>query len=314
MLEQVLVLGRFDQAEVDAGGRGHAVELELDGELVGVVFLVLVISVARPFASTSAWTFFILFLSLRDSRPVDALLDEEVDEDPGVVLPLEDLDVALLLHDPEEELAELLALEDLLAALDPDLEVLGDLLDEPLLVGPLLLEVEDLPAAGDLVERRLGDVEVALLDEGLHLAVEEGHEQGPDVRPVDVGVGHDDDLVVAELLQAEVGLPEVRPQGGDQHPDVVVLEDLVRPGLLDVEDLAPERQDGLEAAVAALLGRAAGGIALDDVDLGQGRVALLAVGELARAGPRIRGRSSGGPARGPCGRRRGPGPRRRPSG
>src|SRR6185295_5680551 len=51
--------------------------------------------------------------------------------------------------------------------------------------------------------------------------------------------------------------------------------------LLDVEDLAAQRQDRLELAVAALLRRAAGGVALDDVDLAEGRVLLLAVGELA---------------------------------
>ena len=74
-------------------------------------------------------------------------MDEHLDQEEGVVLALQELDVVLLLHDPEEELAELLALEDLLMAFDPDLEVLGDLLDQPLLVGPLVLEVEDLAAA-----------------------------------------------------------------------------------------------------------------------------------------------------------------------
>ena len=52
--------------------------------------------------------------------------------------------------------------------------------------------------------------------------------------------------------------------------------------LLDVEDLAAQRQHRLRVAVAALLGRAAGGVALDDEDLGQRRVLDRAVGELAR--------------------------------
>ena len=51
--------------------------------------------------------------------------------------------------------------------------------------------------------------------------------------------------------------------------------------LLHVQDLAAQRQDRLELAVAALLGAAAGGVALDDVDLAQRRVLLLAVGQLA---------------------------------
>ncbi len=58
-------------------------------------------------------------------------------------------------------------------------------------------------------------------------------------------------------------------------------EHLVEARALDVEDLAAQRQHRLEGAVAALLGRAAGGIALDEQDLAFRRVALLAIGELA---------------------------------
>src|SRR5690606_36246072 len=64
------------------------------------------------------------------------------------------------------------------------------------------------------------------------------------------------------------------------------VEDLVEAGLLDVEDLTSEREDGLEVPVAGLLGRAAGGVALDEEDLALGGVLGGAVGELAgEAGP-----------------------------
>ena len=98
---------------------------------------------------------------------------------------------------------------------------------------------------------------------------------------VDVGVGHDDDPVVAQLREVEA-LADAGAEGDDQRPDVLAREDLVEAGLLDVEELAAQRQDRLEAPVAALLGRAAGRVALDEVELAAGRVALLAVGELAR--------------------------------
>ena len=52
-----------------------------------------------------------------------------------------------------------------------------------------------------------------------------------------------------------------------------VLQHLVDARLLDVEDLAAQREDRLRVAVAALLGRAAGGVALDDEQLGERRVA-----------------------------------------
>src|SRR3546814_8913025 len=56
-------------------------------------------------------------------------------------------------------------------------------------------------AAADLVERRLGNEEVPVLDQLRHLPVEEGQQQGTDVGAVDVGVGHDHDLVVAQFLE-----------------------------------------------------------------------------------------------------------------
>src|SRR5205823_10694295 len=62
---------------------------------------------------------------------------------------------------------------------------------------------------------------------------------------------------------------------------LVAAEHLVEPRLLDVQDLALERQDRLKAAIAPLLGRPAGRFAFDDVELAARGIALLAVGELA---------------------------------
>ena len=115
-----------------------------------------------------------------------------------------------------------------------------------------------------------------------HLAEEEGEQQRADVRAVDVRVGHDDDLVVAELVDVEVVAPDAGAERGDQRADLLGRQHLVEAGALDVEDFAAQRQHRLELAVAALFGRAAGRVALDDEDLGLGRIALLAVGELAR--------------------------------
>jgi hypothetical protein len=52
----------------------------------------------------------------------------------------------------------------------------------------------------DAVERRQGHIQPALADHVGHGAVEEGDQQGRDVGAVDVGVGHDDDPLVAELF------------------------------------------------------------------------------------------------------------------
>ena len=64
------------------------------------------------------------------------------------------------------------------------------------------------------------------------------------------------------------------PIAGDQRLDLLVLEHLVEAGALDVEDLAADREDRLDARVARLLRAAAGAVALDDEQLGlrRGRV------------------------------------------
>ena len=112
--------------------------------------------------------------------------------------------------------------------------------------------------------------------------------RGADVGAVHVGVGHNDHLVVAQLALVKL-LPQAGAQGGDDGGELVVAVHLVRPGLLHVEHLAPQGEDGLVPGVPALLGGAAGGVALDDVNFRQGRVPLIAVGQLAREGGPLQG-------------------------
>jgi hypothetical protein len=146
----------------------------------------------------------------------------------------------------------------------------------------VVLDVGLALAVLDLVQRGLGDVDVAAFDQFRHLPVEEGQQQGADVGAIDVGIGHDDDAVIAQLGDVEVLGADAAAQRGHQRDDLLAGYKLVEAGLLDVEHLAAQRQDGLELPVAALLGGAAGGVTLDDVHLAQGRVLFLAVRQLAR--------------------------------
>jgi hypothetical protein len=142
------------------------------------------------------------------------------------------------------------------------------LVDEVALEGVVVLEVALALALLHFVEGRLRDVEVAALHELAHLPVEEREQQRADVAAVDVGVGHQDDLVVARLLGVELILADAGAEGGDQRRDLLRRQHLVEAGLLDVQDLAAQGQDGLGATVAAALGRATGRVTLDDVQLG----------------------------------------------
>ena len=145
----------------------------------------------------------------------------------------------------------------------------------------LVLDVGFRAAALGAEERRLRDVDVAAIDQLRHLAVEERQQQRADVRAVHVGVGHDDDAVVPELVDVEVLGADAAAERGDHRLDFVAAEHLVEARLLDVENLALDRQDGLETPVASLLRRSTGRLTFDDVQLALRRVALLAVGELA---------------------------------
>ncbi len=119
------------------------------------------------------------------------------------------------------------------------------------------------------------------LDQLLHLPVEEGEQQRADMRAVNVGVGHDDDLVIAELAEIELVVADAGAERGDERSYLGARQHLVEARPLDIEDLAAQGEHGLEGAVARLLGAAAGRVALDQEQLGLGGIALLAIGELA---------------------------------
>ena len=93
---------------------------------------------------------------------------------------------------------------------------------------------------------------------------------------VDISIGHDNDLVIAELVHIEL-LPYSRAEREHKGIELVIAVYLVGAGLFDIEHLAPHGKYRLEAAVAPLYGRAGGAVALDDVYLAQGRVPLVAV-------------------------------------
>ena len=74
------------------------------------------------------------------------------------------------------------------------------------------------------------------------------------MRAVDIGIGHDDDFVIPELVGIELLAPNAGPERGDQGGDLLARQHFVKPGALNIEDLAAQRQHRLERAVAAVFG------------------------------------------------------------
>ena len=132
-----------------------------------------------------------------------------------------------------------------------------------------------------LVERRLGDVDVATLDDFRHLTIEEGQQQGTNVSTINVRIGHDDDVVITQLVRVVLVTTDATAQRGDQGAHLLGGDHLVETGLLHVQDLALERQDGLVLPVATLLGGTASRVPFHYVEFGERRVFFLTVSQLA---------------------------------
>jgi hypothetical protein len=115
------------------------------------------------------------------------------------------------------------------------------------------------------------------------MAVEEGEEQSADVRAVDIGIGHDDHLVVAEpgAIELVVAACLERSNDGSQ---LFVDHDLFLGSLLHVQYLALQGENSLKGTVPSLLGRAAGRGPLNQVNLAFRRILVRTIGQLAGQG------------------------------
>ena len=128
-----------------------------------------------------------------------------------------------------------------------------------------------------LVERRLRNVDVATLDELRHLPVEEREQKRADMGTVHVRVRHDDDPVVSQLVGVVFILAKTAAQGRNQRRDLCRRDEFLESCLLDVQNFSLQWKNGLKFPVASLLRGSARRVALDEIKLTLGRVALLTV-------------------------------------
>src|SRR5437899_1721519 len=99
------------------------------------------------------------------------------------------------------------------------------------------------------------------------------------MRSIDIGVGHDDDFVIAQLRRVEIILTNTCTERGDHSHDFLMREHLVVSRFLDVENLSLDRQDCLSPSISTLLCGTPGRITLNDEYLCTLRGALLAIRE-----------------------------------
>src|SRR5262249_47564148 len=111
------------------------------------------------------------------------------------------------------------------------------------------LHIADIFLLRDLIKRRPGHINMPLFYQLLHLPIEKGQKQRTDVLAVDVGIGQDNNLAVAQAADV-LDIADIDADRGDDAAYLLVAEDLLRACLLYVERFATQWQDGLEHPVA----------------------------------------------------------------
>ena len=123
---------------------------------------------------------------------------------------------------------------------------------------------------------------MAALDQRPHLAEEEGQQQRADMRAVDVGVGHDDDLVVAQLVEVEVVAADAGAERGDQRADLLAADSILSKRARSTLRILPRSgstawNSRLRPCLAVPPAESPSTMKISDL----AGIALLAIGELA---------------------------------
>ena len=139
---------------------------------------------------------------------------------------------------------------------------------------------------GAKIKWRRSDIEVAFLYNPWHKTIEECHDKRVDVRAIDIGVGHDDNLIVAQFV--DIGFFIVFTFYAKAHANTLddvhyrlCFKHLMPLHFFYIEDFTLKRKDGLRVAVASLFGRATGRIALDEENLRGFWVFIRAIGKFS---------------------------------
>ncbi len=131
----------------------------------------------------------------------------------------------------------------------------------------------------ETIERWLGDIDIAATNHLFEIAIKEREKQCPNMGPVDIGVRHNNDLVIPELRDIET-LSDTGAERDDNRLERIRLHHFVKARLLDVHKLPSKRKNRLKHSISTLLGASTGGISLNDINLGTGSISTGAIGKL----------------------------------
>ena len=102
----------------------------------------------------------------------------------------------------------------------------------------IILDVGLLLPRGQLVERRLSDINMAPLDEFRHLAVKKREQQCPDMRPINIRIRHNDDAVIAQPADIKVIRTDSGAKRCNERANLIRRQHLVESGLFNVQNFA----------------------------------------------------------------------------
>src|SRR5579875_113457 len=132
----------------------------------------------------------------------------------------------------------------------------------------------------NVVERRLRNIEMALLDQQRHMAEEEGQQQGANVGTIDVGIAHNHDASVAQTGYVEL-LTDTGADGRDNILDLGIFEHLINAGTFDIQNFTTQRENCLEMPVASLFCASTCRVTFYEVEFAAVGTAFAAIGQLA---------------------------------
>ena len=127
---------------------------------------------------------------------------------------------------------------------------------------------------------------MALFDQFRHETVQERQHQGINVSAVDIGIGHDDDLVVAQFGDIEI-VVDSGSECRNHRFDLGIRINFIETCLLYVQNFSTQRQDCLRCTASCGFCGTTRGISLNQEDLTVFRILVGTVCQFSRQGHAI---------------------------